>query len=88
MSPLTDDGALIIEPAEIIDTRWLKKWGKFFEECLVKWKHLSIKDATWENAAELQDRFPNLNLGDKVPVKVGGIDKPRRSQRVSRPNQD
>ncbi|KAL5560775.1 hypothetical protein UlMin_036986 [Ulmus minor] len=56
-------------------------------ESLVKWKHLSDEDATWENAAELRDRFPDLNLADKVPVKVGGIDKPRRSQRVSRPNQ-
>nr|CAN69534.1 hypothetical protein VITISV_013568 [Vitis vinifera] len=46
LPPLTDDGALIIEPAEIIDTRWLKKLGKFFEECLVKWKHLSVEDAT------------------------------------------
>ena len=87
LPPLTDDGALIIEPAEIIDTRWLKKMGKFFEECLVKWKLLSVEDATWENAAELQDWFPDLNLEDKVPVKVGGIDKPRRSQPVSWPNQ-
>ena len=62
------------------------KGGKFFEECLVKWKNLSVEDATWENAPELQDRFPDLNLKDKVPVKVGGIDKPRRSQRVSLPN--
>ncbi|KAL6349709.1 hypothetical protein AAG906_041116 [Vitis piasezkii] len=61
--------------------------GKFFEECLVKWKNLPVEDATWENAAELHDRFPDLNLEDKVPVKVGGIDKPRRTHRVSRPNQ-
>ena len=87
LPPLTDDGALIIEPAEIIDTRWFKKEGKFFEECLVKWKNLPVEDATWENAAELHDRFPDLNLEDKVPVKVGGIDKPRRTHRVSRPNQ-
>ncbi|RVW21965.1 Transposon Tf2-8 polyprotein [Vitis vinifera] len=64
LPPLTDDGALIIEPVEIIDTH-----------------------ATWENAAELHDRFPDLNLEDKVPVKVGGIDKPRRTHRVSQPNQ-
>ncbi|KAL6329707.1 hypothetical protein AAG906_035355 [Vitis piasezkii] len=65
LPPLTDDGALIIEPAEIIDT-----------QCLVKWKNLPVEDATWENAAELHDRFPDLNLEDKVP-KSGGIDKPR-----------
>ncbi|RVW68054.1 hypothetical protein CK203_065036 [Vitis vinifera] len=72
LPPLTDDGALIIEPAEIIDTRWFQKGGKFFEECLVKWKNLPVEDATWENAVELHDRFPDLNLEDKVPVKVGG----------------
>lgn len=87
LPPLNDDGAIIIEPEEIIDTRWIKKGGKFFEESLVKWKSLPIEDATWENAAELHDKFPDLNLEDKVPVQVGGIDKPRRSQRVSRPNQ-
>lgn len=87
LPPLNDDGAIIIEPEEIIDTPWIKKGGKFFEESLVKWKRLPIEDATWENAAELHDKFPDLNLEDKVPVQVGGIDKPRRSQRVSRPNQ-
>ena len=34
-----------------------------------------------------KDKFPDLNLEDKVPVKVEGIDRPQRSQRVSRPNQ-
>ncbi|KAA8543343.1 hypothetical protein F0562_021162 [Nyssa sinensis] len=87
LPPLNGDGAFIIEPEEIIDTRWIKKGGKFLEESLVKWKRLPIEDATWENAAELQDKFLDLNLEDKVPVKVGDIDKSRRSRRVSQPNQ-
>ena len=32
---------------------------------------------------ELRDRFIDLDLKDKVPVKEGGIDKPRRSQCVT-----
>ncbi|RVW57852.1 hypothetical protein CK203_117252 [Vitis vinifera] len=34
-------------------------------------ENLPVEDATWENAVELHDRFPDLNLEDKVPVKVG-----------------
>ena len=45
-------------------------------------KHLTENDATWENAQELQDRFINLDLEDNVPMKEGGIDKPRHSQHV------
>ncbi|KAA8525395.1 hypothetical protein F0562_007250 [Nyssa sinensis] len=84
LPPLNDDGAFIIEPEEIIDTRWIKKGGKFFEESLVKWKRLPIEDATWENAVELQDKFPDLNLEDKVPVKVGGELKSLESTQSSK----
>ncbi|KAI5316983.1 hypothetical protein L3X38_036690 [Prunus dulcis] len=36
------------------------------EEVLVHWKGLSPADATWENLKELQLRFPDVNLEDKV----------------------
>ena len=77
--PLMDDDG---EPERSLDTCWVKRGSRFVEESLVKWKHMPMDDATWENIHELQDRFFNLNLGDKVPMKEGGIDKPRRSQRV------
>ena len=48
---------------------------------------MAAKEATWEPTSKLQDKFSDLNLEDKVLVKVGGIDKPRRSQRISQPNQ-
>ena len=87
LPPLNDDGDVILEQEEIIDTRWVKKGGKFIPENLVKWKRMAAEKATWEPTSELQDKFPDLNLEDKVPMKVGGIDKPRRSQRIFRPNQ-
>lgn len=43
-----------MEPDAILDTRWLKKGGKFLEECLVQWKDLPMEDATWESAEDLQ----------------------------------
>lgn len=83
LPPLTVDDEIIIEPEAILYTHSVKKGSHFVEEILVKWKHLPKKDATWENVQELWDSFINLNLEDKVLVKEEGIDKPRRSQRVS-----
>ena len=79
---IADNGDILIKPAVILDTRWIKKGSRFVEESLVKWKQLPDDDATWKNARELWERFTNLNLEDKVPLNGGGIDKPRRSHRV------
>ncbi|KAL2524822.1 Long chain acyl-CoA synthetase 8 [Abeliophyllum distichum] len=69
LPPITDDGAITMEPEATLDIRWIKKRSKFFEENLVKWKRLPIEDATWESAQELQVKFPTLNLEDKVLEK-------------------
>ncbi|RVW64254.1 Guanine nucleotide-binding protein-like NSN1 [Vitis vinifera] len=85
--PLTDDeGEIVLEPEGILDTRWVKKGSRIFEESLVKWKQLPLDDATWEDTKMLRDRFINVNLEDKVPVQDRGIDEPRRSQRVPKKN--
>lgn len=80
---LTDDGYFVFEPAEVLDTRWVRLGNRLSEESLVRWKHLPQEDATWECTADLQARFPTLNLEDKVPADGGGTDRPlRRSSRV------
>ena len=85
--PLTDDeGEIVLEPEGILDTHWVKKGSRIFEESLVKWKRLPLDDATWEDTKMLRDRFINVNLEDKVPVQDRGIDEPRRSQRVPKKN--
>jgi len=48
LPPITDDGAVILEPQHILDTRWVKQGNKFEEETLVQWKHLPVEDAIWE----------------------------------------
>ena len=68
--PLNDDGDVVLEPEEIIDTHWVKKGRKFIPENFVKWKRMATEEATWEPTSELQDKFPDLNLENKVPVKV------------------
>ncbi|TXG48185.1 hypothetical protein EZV62_027479 [Acer yangbiense] len=80
------DGDLIMELEAILDTRWVKKGSKIIKESLIKWKRLPVDDATWENTQEMNDKFENMNLEDKVPAKGEGIDKPRRSQRVPTKN--
>ncbi|RVW35692.1 Transposon Tf2-8 polyprotein [Vitis vinifera] len=85
--PLTDDeGEIVLEPKGILDTRWVKKGSRIFEESLVKWKQLPLYNATWEDTKMLRDRFINVNLEDKVPMQDRGIDEPRRSQRVPKKN--
>ncbi|KAF2288018.1 hypothetical protein GH714_003898 [Hevea brasiliensis] len=80
---LSDDGEAILEPATILDTRWIRRGSRTIQESLVLWKHLPQEDATWENSVELQVRFPNLNLEDKVPFKGGSNDGTlRRSSRI------
>ncbi|KAK4844271.1 hypothetical protein QYF36_018319 [Acer negundo] len=64
----------------------LREVHVFFKENLVKWKHLPLDDATLEDIKELRDQFLNVNLEDKVPVDDGGIDMPRRSQRIPKKN--
>ncbi|KAA8546866.1 hypothetical protein F0562_003295 [Nyssa sinensis] len=82
LPPIADDGDVIMEPEAILDTRWVRKGSSFIEESLVQWKRLPKEYATWENTQELRNRFINLNLEDKVPLKEGDNDKPRRSTRV------
>jgi hypothetical protein len=65
----------------------VKRRKKFISEALVQWKQLSAEDATWEDAEQLQQQFPAINLADKVPLQGGANDRnPRRSQRITHPN--
>ena len=45
LPPITDEGAIILEPQHILDTHWIKKGKKFEEEHLVQWKHLPAQEA-------------------------------------------
>ncbi|KAJ0018004.1 hypothetical protein Pint_10885 [Pistacia integerrima] len=90
LPPISDAGTLLLEPEAILDTRWVKRGGKFSEESLVKWRMLAAEDATWENTEELLKRFPNWDLEDKSPLGGGSndktLDRPRRLQRAIKRN--
>ena len=53
LPPITEDGAINMEPEAILDTRWVRCGSKFFEESLIKWHNLTREDVTWESTIEL-----------------------------------
>ena len=48
LPPLSEEGKLILEPAEIIEVREKTLRNCMVKEYLVRWKHLPLDDATWE----------------------------------------
>jgi hypothetical protein len=68
---VTDEGLIILEPQQILDTRWFKQGNKFEEESLIQWQRLPVEEATWEPTKSLLEQFPHINLKDKVPLGGG-----------------
>jgi hypothetical protein len=67
------------EPAEILAERKIQRQGIEVVQLLVQWKGKAVEDATWEDLIVLKSQFPNLNLGDKVNIEGGGIDRDQGS---------
>ncbi|KAA8519449.1 hypothetical protein F0562_013676 [Nyssa sinensis] len=76
LPPVTNEGAIVLEPQHILDTRWIKKGKKFEEEHLLQWKHFPTEEATWETHQSLLAQFPDVDLTNKSPPGGGSIDKP------------
>ena len=83
---VTEEGAVVLEPERIINTRWVKQSGKFIEESLVQWRRLPPEEATWEKTEVVREHFSNVDLADKGPLDGEGIDEPRRSSRAVKRN--
>ena len=83
---VTEEGAVVLEPKRIINTRWVKQSGKFIEESLVQWHRLRPEEATWEKTEALREHFSNVDLADKGPLDGEGIDEPQRSNRAVKRN--
>uniref|UniRef100_A0A6N2MMB5 Integrase catalytic domain-containing protein n=1 Tax=Salix viminalis TaxID=40686 RepID=A0A6N2MMB5_SALVM len=74
LPPISDAGQIQVEPAQVIDTRWIKQGPRFVEESLVQWKNLPADYATWEDT---QLRRLNLAGNDfdnsKVPFGIQNL---------------
>lgn len=66
---------------KIIDG-WLKR-HKRVTEALVQWHGLPIEENTWESVYVLHDRFPQMNIEDKVLEEERVIDRPRRIRKTN-----
>lgn len=72
--PLTmSDIRPIIWPMEILQARTIIKGSQKVHQVLMQWDQQHISEATWEDAASLQQKFPLFNLEDKVDFEVEGI---------------
>ena len=60
-------------PIEAIDYR-KNKAGEW--EVMVSWEGLPIHEATWELYEDVQGRYPNLHLEDKVILEGRSNDRP------------
>ena len=64
LTPLDDEGKLVLVPEAIIEFRERNWRRRTIREYLVKWKDLPVEDATWESEEILQHLELRL-LGDK-----------------------
>ncbi|KAJ4835018.1 hypothetical protein Tsubulata_013275 [Turnera subulata] len=62
---------LILQPAAILQQRFLQNHGQTTEQWLVQWEGLPTSEAKWENKEQLCRSFPSLNLEDKVLFEGG-----------------
>lgn len=64
--PSLNNELLVKEPEFIIERKMVKRQNKPATMVLVKWKNRPAEDSTWELLYDLEKRFPDTNLVDKV----------------------
>ncbi|KAD6796719.1 hypothetical protein E3N88_07615 [Mikania micrantha] len=73
--PLTTNGELLLQPASVLDHRWVHSSGSQVLEILIQWKDRPIEEATWEEFDLIATQFPSFRLEDKSTFGPGSIDK-------------
>ena len=71
LPPYSEEHGPMLEPLCILDYKWVKRGTKLYTKALVQWKNMVAKDVIWEDVELLQQQFPAINLGDKVPLQRG-----------------
>ncbi|GJR97930.1 putative nucleotidyltransferase, ribonuclease H [Tanacetum coccineum] len=72
--PITKDWEIDVQPASIIDHRWVLEAGQLVLELLVSWNQRPLGEATWETYDLLAEQFPNFRLEDKAFYRGGSND--------------
>lgn len=69
------DDTTDIYPEVIVGTRTVRLGDSEVHQSLVKWKHKSMEEVTWEDNVVLAGQFPEFCLEDKAVPMEGGIDR-------------
>ncbi|KAI3764894.1 hypothetical protein L2E82_14911 [Cichorium intybus] len=64
---VTAPNKLIEEPEAMLEVRTKKLRNKEIDLVLVKWKHSSGSDLTWETLEDMKKRYPNFTNYEKIP---------------------
>jgi hypothetical protein len=72
---LNIDDAADIYPETVLGSRVVRVGDTEVQQSLIKWKHKSMEDVTWEDNAVLRGQFPEFCLEDKAFAKEEGIDR-------------
>uniref|UniRef100_A0A6N2KZ88 Integrase catalytic domain-containing protein n=1 Tax=Salix viminalis TaxID=40686 RepID=A0A6N2KZ88_SALVM len=78
---MMDDRTLTPEPELILERRLKRKGSRAGVDLLVQWKGASKEDATWVDAEEMRQGYPELGRGlteEEEGAEVHGISKPER----------
>lgn len=73
LPPIFYSGELHLNPEKILAWRIVKRGNHIITKILVKWHGCEEADATWEGYHQLQQRFPDLHLEDKVLEEEGYV---------------
>jgi hypothetical protein len=72
---LIDEPVEVYNPEAVLASRRIKHQGEEVKQVLVHWQGRSADEATWEDEVMIRSQFPNFDLGDKVNIEGGGIDR-------------
>ncbi|PNX99126.1 hypothetical protein L195_g022389 [Trifolium pratense] len=64
-----------IYPEKVMGSRNVRQGNNEVQQSLIKWKHKSMEDVTWEDNDFLRGQFPEFCLEDKAFAEEGGIDR-------------
>lgn len=64
-----------VYPEKVMGSRVNVKGGVTVQQSLIKWKHKTWEDVTWEDNAVLQGQFPDFCLEDKAVSMEAGVDR-------------
>ncbi|GAU23118.1 hypothetical protein TSUD_305660 [Trifolium subterraneum] len=64
-----------VYPEKVMGSRVTLKEGTTIQQSLIKWKHKSVDDVTWEDNEFLAGQFHEFCLEDKTIFKEQGVDR-------------